>query len=209
MCPSTYTEFIRRVYFRRGKEVVKIKKQFKKSTAHQNNSPENEFWDVAAFSRVVSYPSLKGAVCEDADPPLSSLRDLGVLSLGEHLEGGEMLFLTWLLFQFLCPALCQEQPVAAAENFLSKITKQLCLESSTELSSSCGLGLGLQTFPFVHLLGCVPLASTGVCAGALSLLVPRAQQHPLPCLASLSLPQGKEVEGRQMAFWRLDVTHIL
>lgn len=29
MCPSTYTEFIRRVYFRRGKEVVKIKNNLK------------------------------------------------------------------------------------------------------------------------------------------------------------------------------------
>lgn len=80
--------------------------------------------------------------------------------------------------------------------------------SSTELRVAA-----VGWFRALDLPVCAPpgLCSFGThrCEGALSLLVPHTQQHPFPCLASLSLPQGKEVEERQMAFCRLDVTHIL
>lgn len=148
-----------------------------------------------------------------ASPPSPAaptlLRGLGVLPWESIWGEGKCPSLPDHCSEFLCPLLCQEQPVAREfplQNHPAVVWKTA--QQHWADSSSCGLGSGASHLPI-----CAPpglyLAPTGVCAGALSLLAPHAQQHPLPCLASLSLPQGKEVEERQMAFCRLDVTHIL
>lgn len=159
-------------------------------------------------------------MCEDAQRGLGSCfsplprcpyppQGFGSASMGEHLVGGEMPFLTWPLFRVPLPSSVPRTTSSA--RISSPKSPSSCLENSTAaLSWQQQLWAGFRAS---HLPICAPpglcLAPTGVCAGALSLLAPHAQQHPLPCLASLSLPQGKEVEERQMAFCRLDVTHIL
>lgn len=66
--------------------------------------------------------------------------------------GGKQIFLTWLLFQFLCPILCQEQLGArAVENFLFKIIERVRIWKTQPNrgradGGSCGLGFGAWTF---------------------------------------------------------------